>query len=180
RTGWRTSCTMCARTAAAVLSRGRSGQRRNGGRDCRSRSARHRTNGYICPTDSTILLRIRRSFGISRLRSAELSSSFRDGPKDQARNLEIPGSMRSLSSGRALRGPVGIARNDKSFSRQNCAFDFAKADPIAVALAPAAHRERIAVFEKRPDNAARQLDRLPAVPADFQKAAALVLVRAAD
>ncbi len=25
-------------------------------------------------------------------------------------NLEIPGSMRSLSSGRALRGPVGIAR----------------------------------------------------------------------
>src|ERR1700675_4399096 len=27
-------------------------------------------------------------------------------------NLEIPGSMRSLSSGRALRGPVGIARND--------------------------------------------------------------------
>jgi hypothetical protein len=27
----------------------------------------------------------------------------------QARNLEIPGSMRSLSSGRALRGPVGIA-----------------------------------------------------------------------
>jgi hypothetical protein len=27
----------------------------------------------------------------------------------QTRNLEIPGSMRSLSSGRALRGPVGIA-----------------------------------------------------------------------
>jgi hypothetical protein len=26
----------------------------------------------------------------------------------QTRNLEIPGSMRSLSSGRALRGPVGI------------------------------------------------------------------------
>jgi 4-hydroxy-tetrahydrodipicolinate synthase len=35
--------------------------------------------------------------------------SFRDGPKDQTRNPEIPGSMRSLSSGRALRGPVGIA-----------------------------------------------------------------------
>jgi hypothetical protein len=30
----------------------------------------------------------------------------------QTRNLEIPGSMRSLSSGRALRGPGGIARND--------------------------------------------------------------------
>src|ERR1700733_6848041 len=28
--------------------------------------------------------------------------SFRDGPKDQTRNLEIPGSMRSLSSGRAF------------------------------------------------------------------------------
>jgi hypothetical protein len=26
----------------------------------------------------------------------------------QTRNLEIPGSMRSLSSGRASRGPVGI------------------------------------------------------------------------
>src|SRR5450631_417153 len=35
--------------------------------------------------------------------------SFRDGPQDQTRNLEIPGSMRSLSSGRASRGPVGIA-----------------------------------------------------------------------
>jgi len=27
----------------------------------------------------------------------------------RTRNLEIPGSMRSLSSGRASRGPVGIA-----------------------------------------------------------------------
>ena len=27
-------------------------------------------------------------------------------------NLEIPGSPRSLSSGRALRGPGGVARND--------------------------------------------------------------------
>jgi len=37
-------------------------------------------------------------------------SSFRDGPKDQTRNPRIPGSMRSLSSGRASRGPVGVAR----------------------------------------------------------------------
>jgi hypothetical protein len=29
--------------------------------------------------------------------------------KTRIRNLEIPGSMRSLSSGRASRGPVGIA-----------------------------------------------------------------------
>ena len=42
--------------------------------------------------------------------------SFRDGPKDQTQmcnctsgNPRIPGSMRSLSSGRASRGPVGIA-----------------------------------------------------------------------
>ena len=41
--------------------------------------------------------------------SIGLEPSFRDGPKDQTRNLDIPGSMRSLSAGRALRGPVGIA-----------------------------------------------------------------------
>src|SRR5436190_24391646 len=33
----------------------------------------------------------------------------------QTRNLGIPGSVRSLSLGRALRGPVGIARNDERF-----------------------------------------------------------------
>src|ERR1700726_2414515 len=67
-----------------------------------------------------------------------------------------------------------------SSSRQDRAFDFAKADAIAVALAPAAHDKRIAVFEKRPDDAACQFDRLAAVPADFHEAAALVLVRTAD
>ena len=40
------------------------------------------------------------------------TSLFRDAPQAQTRNLEIinleiPGSMGSLSSGRAMRGPVG-------------------------------------------------------------------------
>ena len=50
---------------------------------------------------------------------SKLPTSFRGGPKDQTRNLGIlrcaiahHSSMRSLSSGRASRGPVGIARND--------------------------------------------------------------------
>src|ERR1700687_1531626 len=83
-------------------------------------------------------------------------------------NLEIPA--------RCFASP----RNDRSSRRQDRAFDFAKADAIAVALAPAAHDKGIAIFKKRPDDAARQLDRLGAVPAYFQKAAALVLLRAAD
>src|SRR3979490_933230 len=58
--------------------------------------------------------------------------------------------------------------------------NLAKADTVAIALAPAAHDQRIAVFEKCPDDAARQLNRLGAVPADFKQAAALGLVRAAD
>jgi 4-hydroxy-tetrahydrodipicolinate synthase len=44
------------------------------------------------------------------------ATSFRDGPKDQISDVQLhigesrdSGSMRSLSSGRALRGPVGIA-----------------------------------------------------------------------
>jgi hypothetical protein len=54
-------------------------------------------------------------------RRLRLVSSFRDGPKDQTRNLQIPRCAiahlrfaRSPSSGRALRGPVGPPRNDAS------------------------------------------------------------------
>jgi len=65
-------------------------------------------------------------------------------------------------------------------SPQDRPLNLPKADAVAVALAPAAYDQRIAVFEKCPDDAARQLDRLGAVPADFKQAAALVLVRAAD
>ena len=71
RTASRTSCAMYARTAAAVLSRGRSGPQRNGALDCRLRSARRRTSGCISPIAWTISPRIRRSFGIFRLRSGD-------------------------------------------------------------------------------------------------------------
>ena len=71
RTASRTSCAMYARTAAAVLSRGRSGLPRNGVLDCRLRSARRRTSGCICPTAWTISPRIRRSFAIFRRSSVE-------------------------------------------------------------------------------------------------------------
>src|SRR6266481_742932 len=77
-------------------------------------------------------------------------------------------------------GMVRRTRNDRSSRRENRAFDFAKADAIAIALTPAAHDKGIAIFEKRPDDVACQLDRLGAVPADLKKAAALVLLRAAD
>jgi hypothetical protein len=63
-------------------------------------------------------------FSVGQLRAAgsapddniREAPSFRDGPKDQTSdvqlhivNLEIPDSTWSLSSGRALRGPGGIA-----------------------------------------------------------------------
>ena len=65
-------------------------------------------------------------------------------------------------------------------SRHYRPLNLPKADTVAIALAPAAHDQRIAVFEKCPDGAARQFNRLGAVPADFKQAAALVLVRTAD
>src|SRR4051812_41855534 len=52
--------------------------------------------------------------------------------------------------------------------RHDGALDFAEADAKTVALAPAAHQKRIAVLQKRPLLAARQIDRLGAVPADLQ------------
>ena len=58
-------------------------------------------------------------------------------------------------------------------SRHYRPLNLPKADTVAIALAPAAHDQRIAVFEKRPDDTARQLNRLGAVPADFKQAAAL-------
>src|SRR6202453_4292731 len=64
--------------------------------------------------------------------------------------------------------------------RRNRALDFAKADAITVTLAPAAHDQRIAVFQKCPLDAAGKFDRLDSVPADFKQAAALVLPRTAD
>src|SRR5689334_401302 len=68
----------------------------------------------------------------------------------------------------------------KSLRRQNRAFDLAEADAIAVALAPAAHEKRIAVFEERAPGTPVELERLGAVPADLQQAAALVLFGTGD
>src|SRR5271155_884227 len=47
-------------------------------------------------------------------------------------------------------------RRDLSFGRPDRPLDFAEADPVTVPLAPAAYRQRIPVFEKRPDNPASQ------------------------
>src|ERR1700753_2510422 len=72
-------------------------------------------------------------------------------------------------------------RNDENLSRRKYRrLDFADADAIAVALAPAAHHQRIAVFKKCAFGALGQLDRLGAIPAYFEQAAALMFLRAAD
>src|SRR4051812_43800852 len=76
--------------------------------------------------------------------------------------------------------PTGWLAMTASPRRENRPLDLAEPNAITVALAPAAHHQRIAVFEKGALDAAGQLNRLGAVPADFQKAAALVLFRAGD
>jgi hypothetical protein len=64
--------------------------------------------------------------------------------------------------------------------RQDRAFDLAEADAITIDLAPAADGEGIAVFEERTTLAATNIERLGAVRAQFQHAAALALVRTAN
>src|SRR3974390_619631 len=61
-----------------------------------------------------------------------------------------------------------------SFRRPDRAFNLAE----AAALAPAAHRKRIAGLEERALHPAAEFNRLAAVPAYLQEAAALVLFRA--
>src|SRR5690348_16371037 len=67
-----------------------------------------------------------------------------------------------------------------SSRRKNRSFHLAEADAIAVALAPAAHHERVAVFKERALDAGGELHRLGAFPADLQQAAALMLLRTGD
>ena len=55
-----------------------------------------------------------------------------------------------------------------------------KSHAIAVTLAPAAHHERIAVLEKCALDSAREVQRLGAVPVDFQQTPALMLFWTAD
>src|SRR5262249_3893027 len=62
----------------------------------------------------------------------------------------------------------------------NRPLDLAEADAIAVALAPPAHDEAVAVFQEGALGAAGQFDRLGTVPGNLQQAAALVLLGAGD
>src|SRR6185437_2761667 len=68
----------------------------------------------------------------------------------------------------------------ESLGRHNRAFHLAETDAVAVALAPAAHHERIAVLQERALDAAVEPDRLGAVPTDLQEATALMLLGTRD
>src|SRR4051812_30627193 len=61
--------------------------------------------------------------------------------------LQLGGYCRACS---AYPGYLAQGSLTRSFGRQDRSLHFAKADPIAVALAPAAEAQGIAVFEKRP------------------------------
>jgi hypothetical protein len=71
RTAPRAGSTMCAQTAVAVLSRGRSGRQKNGGPACPSKSIHRQPSACISPLVSTISPRIRRGSGTFRRRSAD-------------------------------------------------------------------------------------------------------------
>src|SRR5436190_237699 len=94
----------------------------------------------------------------------------------------LPRIRRGLKTSRHRIADVSTSslRRRGSLRRQNCPLDLAKSDAVAVTLAPAAHGERIAVFEERALDAGGKLERFAAVPADFQKTAALMLFRTGD
>src|SRR5215218_4016540 len=83
---------------------------------------------------------------------------------------------------RSFAHPTDPRDDDRALSprRQNRPLDLAEADAVTVALAPATHHERVAIFKKRPFHTCSQFDRLGAVPADFEQAAALILFRPRD
>src|SRR5258708_32574425 len=116
-------------------------------------------------------LRIRRGCGIFRRNSGE-------------EDLVIPGrcnasNPESRDSGSGANAP---SRNDGSGSprRRDRALDLAKPNAVAVALAPAAHDKRIAIFRERPLDAAGQFDRLGVGPGGFVRAAALIFLGSVD
>src|SRR5579883_857419 len=101
---------------------------------------------------STISPRFQSAFGILPLSGDD--ATFRHSGmvrQHQTRNLEIPGSI------------LCTPRKD-CLGRRDRALDLTKADAISIALAPAAHRYRIAIFQKRPLDAVRQFEGLAAVP----------------
>src|SRR5580692_2458786 len=71
-----TCCSTSARTAAAVLSRGRSARRPNGAPDYPSPSGRLRPSACRCPTATTTSRRTRSASGIFRPRSADAMRKF--------------------------------------------------------------------------------------------------------
>jgi hypothetical protein len=77
RTASRTSSAICARTAAAVSCRARSGPPRNGGPAYRSKNTRHQASVCTCLIVSTISPSIPPVSGIFRLRNAEPTPSLR-------------------------------------------------------------------------------------------------------
>src|SRR3954451_16101056 len=117
---------------------------------------------------------IRSACGIFRRRSAEPSTSLRAERSNPCLHLWRGGLLRRFA-------PRNDAERERaSPRRQNRPLDLAKSDAVAVALAPAAHHERIAVLQERPFHARRKLDRLGPVPAYLQQAATLVLLRPRD
>src|ERR1700761_7843211 len=69
---------------------------------------------------------------------------------------------------------------ERSLRRDNRPLDLAEPHTITIALAPAPHHERIAVLQERALDAAVELDRLGAIPADLEQAAALIFLRPGD
>jgi hypothetical protein len=140
RAASRPSCTMCARTAAAVLRRGRSVRRRNGVRDCASRRVRRRTNAYISNTALKISRRIRRASGILRLRIVELlSPSSWPCPGRGAAFFTMHRRVGTVTSTALFCGPGSAA--DRKSAALRPGHVIAEADAVAVALAPAAHHK---------------------------------------
>src|ERR1700689_2867677 len=89
--------------------------------------------------------------------------------KCTSENLEIPGLVLTHHP-----GMTELVR------QQNRSLHLAEADTIAIALAPAAHGKRIAVFEKRPRDTACNFGWLGAIPGNLKQAAALAFLRSRD
>src|SRR6266481_2620198 len=127
--------------------------------------------------------RMWRGSGIFRRRSADSRPVIARERNRRSNPVLVSATLECLSEpviGRRFAPTRWLAMTEKSLRRQNRALDRTEADAIAVALAPAAHHERIAVFQERAPGPALQLDRLGAIPADLQQAAALMFLRPGD
>src|SRR5207244_60878 len=98
-----------------------------------------------------MLPRIRRACGMFRRKSGDPSASLRSRVGWAKRS--VPTILRACGMkmvGTALRAfahPTNLAMRERaSLRRQNRPLDLTETDAISVALAPAAHHERVAVF----------------------------------